>query len=452
MDVFCEIPCLTEQTKRLEGAFIQKKWFKSADRRIIGQYLQKFMDYNARPFQFLGVQPRVVGTDYRIALTFRTSSYVGAVPLRAADTGRQIGDFVVVPRFAGGDRFEDYIGIIQLVDKDISPQFMDSLPLVSGRNYRPPLYLEAVKFIALLEKVARKPWQKFDNREMSSHQPIGQVNWKKYIENAYKADQRLRFPVRKNVLSEFHSDYAALVHVFEICKNELRSAHTPSSIKSMVRDKLRILEERLSQHRPQAMWHIPMRSLDRPIVKTCKAQANRILDFHLVKSTAWRVDFSEVFEVFTQYIFRRVAEEIGGRLQLNPQFHTDGGPRYAWQLQHIEPDAVFQRGEVTFFIDAKYKSHLYNSHSNSERLKNDHRHDLHQIMAYSSFSQTKVKVGCLCYPSSRATLNSTQYINPFNGAKTTILILGIPLKTTSVTEVKTLLIAALRQTEKHISG
>ena len=33
LDVFCEIPCLTEQSRQLSGIVLQKKWFKSADKR-----------------------------------------------------------------------------------------------------------------------------------------------------------------------------------------------------------------------------------------------------------------------------------------------------------------------------------------------------------------------------------------------------------------------------------
>ncbi len=46
LDVFCEVPCLTEFSNKLNGMSLQKKWFKKADKRIIGQYLQKFIQYN----------------------------------------------------------------------------------------------------------------------------------------------------------------------------------------------------------------------------------------------------------------------------------------------------------------------------------------------------------------------------------------------------------------------
>ena len=63
LDVFCEVPCLTEQSRQLSGIALQKKWFKSADKRIIGQYLQKFIDYNSSQFKFIGVQPFIIGSD-----------------------------------------------------------------------------------------------------------------------------------------------------------------------------------------------------------------------------------------------------------------------------------------------------------------------------------------------------------------------------------------------------
>lgn len=176
LDVFCEIPCLTEQSKQLSGIVLQKKWFKSADKRIIGQYLQKFIDYNSDQFKFLGVNPYIIGTDQNTSIAFRSSSFIGSIPLRASDTGKQIGDFVVMPRFIGRDRFEDYIEILNLLGTEISPEAIDSLPLASGKNFRPPLYLEAVKFIASLEKLAMRSWRKFDNVEKVLNQPTGQIN------------------------------------------------------------------------------------------------------------------------------------------------------------------------------------------------------------------------------------------------------------------------------------
>lgn len=450
LDVFCEIPCLTEKSGQLDGIALQKKWFKSADKRAIGQCLQKFINYNSEQFKFLGVQPYIIGSDQSTALLFRSSGFIGSIPLRASDTGKQIGDFVVMPRFTGRDRFEDYIEILNLLGAEISPEVIDSLPLASGKNFRPPLYLEAVKFISSLEALTMRPWRKFDNIERVSNQPMGQVNWTKYINAEYKVEDRLRFPARINVLSEFHSEYAEIRCVFDICKSELLSANTPQRIKTTFRNKLSFLEERLYHHKPKPTKKIIMRFSDSPLVKNCKEQANKILNFNLIDSTAWRVDFSDVFEKFIQHIFKGVGKETGGRLYSNFKFHSRTTKRYSWELKHIEPDAIFQKENVLVFIDAKYKSNLYNKFGQSEVLKEDHRRDLHQILAYSSFSKTDFKYGFLCYPSNQIEIKSVQFKNGINNVTNTILILGVPLKKESIVETKRLLTNKITEIEeKH---
>ncbi len=448
LDVFCEVPCLTEQSKQLSGIALQKKWFKSADKRIIGQYLQKFIDYNSSHFKFIGVQPIIIGSDQNTSLTFRSSCFIGTIPLRASDTGKQIGDFVVMPRFTGNDRFEDYIEILNLLGTEISPEVIDSMPLASGKNFRPPLYLEAVKFIASLELLLTKPWRKFDNIEKISNQPSGQINWNKYINNKFKIENRIKFPTRKNILSEFHSEYAEIRYVFDICKNELISSNTPQRIKNTIRAKLSFIEEKLYHHKPKATNNIVTKSSDSPTVKTCKGQANKILKFNLIDSTAWRVDFSDVFEKFVQYIFKGVAKETGGKLFANFKFHSRTSKHYTWELKHIEPDAIYQKENLLIFIDAKYKSNLYNKFDKSETLKEDHRHDLHQIMAYTSFSKTDFKYGFLCYPSDQLELKKIKYNNRINEVSNTILVMGIPLKKDSINEAKRLLTNEVIELEK----
>jgi hypothetical protein len=445
LDVFCEIPCLTERSNQLSGKALQKKWFTAADKRIIGQYLQKFINYNAELFKFIGVQPIIIGTDQNSSLVFRSSSYIGTIPLRASDTGKQIGDFVVIPRFTGRDKFEDYIEILDLLGTEISPDVMDSLPLVSGKNFRPPLYLEAVKFISSLEDLMMKPWRKFDNVERTSHQPSGQINWNKYISTEYKVENRLKFPVRKNILSEFHTEYSEVRYVFDICKDELLSNNTPQRIKNAVRPRLNFIEGKLYLHKPRKTNNILIKSSDSPVISACKLQSNKILNFQLVDSTAWRVDFSDVFEKFIQYIFKQVAKKTGGKLFSNFKFHARTSKQHSWELKHIEPDAIYQKENFLVFIDAKYKSNLYNKFDNSEIFKEDYRHDLHQIMAYSSFSKTELKHGFLCYPSDKIEIKTTKYRNGINAVTNSIIILGLPLKKASINDAIKILISTLNE-------
>lgn len=88
-------------------------------------------------------------------------------------------------------------------------------------------------------------------------------------------------------------------------------------------------------------------------------------NFNLVYSTAWRVDFSDVFELFVQHIFKAVAKETGGKLFANFKFHSRTSKHYLWELKHIEPDSIYQKENLLVFITAKYKSNLYNKFDNS---------------------------------------------------------------------------------------
>jgi len=448
MDVFLEVPCLIEKSKSLNGLVLQKKWFKKADKRIIGQYLQKFINYNSELFSFLGVQPVITGTDQNISLFFRTSNFIGSIPLRSSDTGKQIGDFVVTPRFSGQNRYEDYIEILNLLDSQISPDVIDSLPLVSGKNFRPPLYLEAVKYINLIEELTKKSWRKFDNIEKNLNNPSGQVNWYKYALNEAKVENKTKFPSRINVLNQFHTEYSELRYVFDLCVKEINSQNTPLKTKTTIKPKIISLEDKLYSHKPKITKQIVIRYTDTPLVKECKQIANKILSNNLSISTAWRVDFSEVFERFIQYIFEEVSKEIGGKLFNNFRFQSKATKKFTWQLHYLEPDAIYQKDDITIFIDAKYKSNMYNKFDKSIKLKEDHRHDLHQILAYSSFEKFSSKNSFICYPSNNIEIEVISYQNHINETTNTIYLCGIKFQIEGIKEAKNKLIEIINKIEQ----
>lgn len=437
-NVFYQIPCLTDEVRLLSGLAIRKKWFKSADKRIIGQYLQKFIHYNKNSFDFLGVHPHLIGSDKDISIGFQSSEFVGAIPLRAPDTGKQIGDFIVVPRFAGRNKFEAYVEIIKALKTEIEPEIIDSLPLASGNFFNPPKYLEAIKFISTLERLIDASWVKFKTTERIINKPDGQVKWNKYFNNLYKVENTSRFSVRKNHLTELHSEFSEIRFVFDLCKRELLSPTTPIRVKHSTKNKLQILEKKLHHHKPKVTKHIFVRHSDSPNIQQIKNQANQFLN-NTSKSTAWRVDFSNVFENFVQHIFKKVAAEKGAHIFSNYRITSETSKSFAWELKYLEPDIIYQKANFIAFIDAKYKSHLYNKFHKNEKLKEDYRHDLHQILAYSSFGNKKIESGLLCFPSNKIEVKERLYLNNINGSGTIVYIVGIPLNKNAIHEVKELI-------------
>ena len=97
-----------------------------------------------------------------------------------------------------------------------------------------------------------------------------------------------------------------------------------------------------------------------------------------------------------------------------------------WGLKYLEPDMIVKCGTSYFMADAKYKAHYYAFGQNSEILKETHRADLHQLLAYCSFSPEKNKIGVLFYPSSRPSCRKINYLEQLGGINNTVYLYGIP--------------------------
>jgi len=432
---FFEIPCLSEHSRKLSVSELYECWEKKFDKRNIAQYVQRFIAINSASFDFIGVTPCVSGYEQDIGISFKSSSFIGSVPLISPATGKQSGDFVVKPKFIGQDSFSEYSNLLDLMEEETLIEFLnDGLYLSSGHNYRPPLYLEAIKFIESIEALLKTNWLKFNSIQIESNQPDGNVDWNRYINSLHKVDKQLSFLVNKNVLSKDHPEFRQVRYVYDVCKNEIFSVRTPVEVKRTFVSRCAIIDEKLYWIRPQPTDSLRIRVYDPNPVNNCKVIANRVLNFNISNCPGWRIDFSLVFERFVQFVFLQLKKEIGGRLINNPKFYHTKRSNLSWSLKYLEPDLLFEYEETMYFIDAKYKSNLYNINSASLDLKEDHRRDLHQILAYSSFGNSKNKCVFLCYPSNAFIFNELTYSNQTNSVSNKIIILGIPLKKELVPE------------------
>jgi hypothetical protein len=433
IDVFTEIPCLTEKSSVLQGQSVLRKWFKSADRRYSIQYMQQFLSMNAKEFEFLKISPAIVGSEKDAGLIFRTEEYIGAIPLRAPDTGKQIGDFVVTPRYKNNNQYDDYIEILNLLDHKIEPETKFSLPLVSGRNFRPPLYLEATKYLISLEKLAKRNWKKFTSEEKVYRAPVGAVNWNRYLLLSGRVENRIKYPTMISYLTVNHSEYAQLKYVYLLAKEVLLSSSTPVQLRNKFKSTISILDSRFTTIDTLYTSKLEFRQSDPPLVQVCKTQANMLLCKGSNDHISWRVDYSKVFECFIQHIIEKAAHETGGRILPNFRIPGFSSKNYPWTLRYLEPDVVYVKNSLEVMIDAKYKSNLI-YHSTSDYLINDHRADLHQILGYSSFSNNVTKCSILCYPANDIEIEEIKYLNRLNRVENTVYIFGVPLSVITLSE------------------
>jgi len=240
--------------------------------------------------------------------------------------------------------------------------------------------------------------------------------------------------------------------VYELALAEIVAPVTPSRIKATASATISYLDERLSDMLAVKTRTMQIRLSDPPAVKSIKEAANRILQKDVQRGKAWRVDFSEVFERFVQHIFEQVSKEIGGVLLENVRFRTHGEHLPVWTLSHLEPDAVLRKNGQLFFVDAKYKAHLLNRTSDSEYLKEEHRHDLHQVMAYSSFDTAERKHAFLVYPSSSPSLEAMDFGSPFSRGETKVGMVGVPLDVSYIEAAKRLILQAITADVRYLAA
>ena len=122
---------------------------------------------------------------------------------------------------------------------------------------------------------------------------------------------------------------------------------------------------------------------------------------------SWRLPMSELFERWVEMIVRKWAHDFGGTISTA----REGNARFPiyWELsgrgslRDLAPDFIVQAGDSTYVFDAKYKNHLEEPDDQrwrelSDELRSEHRHDLHQALAYASLFDTPRVVTSLVYP------------------------------------------------------
>ena len=351
MDIFIKMPCLTGRSASLSGLEMRKKWFKGSDQREIGSHIPKFLNINKKSFEFLGISGEIEESGARIAISFKTSKYIGTIPLLEPAQCTQIGDFVVEPRFVNGNDFSVIADIIQTIKVDLNVEYYFGLQLASGRVLEPPLFLKAMKFIEIFSKVVRSNWIKFGKETKYHDTPRGNVNWNNYFINEFRVENKFRFLCTKSIHTINHLEFGQMKYVFNLCKAELSSISTPTNIKLALKDEVAYIEKHLEFIDNLNVNSFVIRQSDTKLVKECKKHANMIINNKFEESLGWRVDFSELFEKFVQHIFEKVGQYFGGRVHKNIRFPELKRDNLSWRLSSLSPDLLLERDCPEFCVN-----------------------------------------------------------------------------------------------------
>ncbi len=422
-------PLSTLSTYIISFEEVNKKW--KCDKRYPESAIQKFIRLNTKSLNFLGINVEGIFHNGKYALQLTTSNYVGCIPTYSPTNGKSNGDLVVTSRFN-----EDISELLSVINDTILPEFNSELQLSSNEIVKPPLYFECANFIDKYIEARNKGWRKFTNVTKTQKFPTSSTLWDKYAFTSINPSRALEFQNKCNVLSNDHLEWHELNYVLSIAINELKSPRTPLRSRMAYSDKINKLDNHFLKTSKPTANKIQIHMADPYIIKELKTIANVILGDSLSRMYSWRLDFSVFFERYVQFLLQSVAQTKGAYEINNPHYGIYSSQKPEWCLHYLEPDIVIQRGSEQYVVDAKYKSHMYNTHNNTEKLKEAFRTDLHQILAYCSLNCMTEKKALLIYPASQLIVTPLNIKSHLNGLNNIVTLIGIPLLKSKIESIK----------------
>lgn len=393
--------------------------------------LQRFLVLNHRALDFLNVKAEIEMRGNIPHLTITTSEFAGSVPILSPNDGKTCGDLCIGGRFG-----EDVSELLSVLGETLLPHYNDSLPALTSSMLEPPLYFECCNFIDKWFYLEHSRWHKFDVKEQIRPYPTNGTRWDIYSMKSYEPNNTFRYPSRNSQIKPFHKEFCQLLSVLFFCFKEIKKPQTPMRSRVTYSYKISRLQAKydktLSVAPPE---EFVIHASDPIAVKEAKNIANIILQNKRTNKRAWRIDYSEFFEKYVQYLFGEVAKKTMAKAINNPHYAVTGS-RPTWALHYLEPDLILQKEDEQYVIDAKYKSHVFNWNDYSDDLRDTFRHDFHQIMAYCSFNSMQTKKAMLVYPFSDFVYHKIKVKSPLSHTDSQLYFVGIPLEKKKMEDAK----------------
>jgi hypothetical protein len=122
---------------------------------------------------------------------------------------------------------------------------------------------------------------------------------------------------------------------------------------------------------------------------------------------AWSLPLDRLWEAYVEGVVRRETAQVGGEVRVGrlrqTVFPLEWSDPVHRSLGHLVPDIVVRRGRSVQIVDAKYKAHLAELneagwHRFAEESREQHRADLHQVLAYAALYDAEEVTATMVYP------------------------------------------------------
>jgi McrBC 5-methylcytosine restriction system component len=342
-----------------------------------------------------------------------TNTTIGAVPLLSPKTGRPDLGLIIHPRFQWSSAGEMLAGMGFRIVPDLLP--LPDLPQ-SDRNI--PSWVLSSIVLARIRKLLDSLQRRFVLIDEDRNAPVGAVKWEQYIRARFPHGRALSIPCiypdlrnDEEIRSAIH--WAILIH--------RRALLGQMSAGIVVHKLLQLCDNLLSKVRgtqPRLPAGNFRKSIQRSsLVTKVFKEGLQAIDWTVderglagvseLAGLSWRMSMDAFFEAWVEAIADHASKRVGATLTVGRRNETrvplDWSPPSLGSQRSLLPDVVIKRDDVVVVIDAKYKRHANEIersgwHNVTESVREQHRADVLQALAYSTLFEAPRVVACLAYP------------------------------------------------------
>ena len=410
-----------------------------------GGQADAFLRFNEAAFRELSLEPALNAGREGPALHLIPAGRAGAIPLRSPQTGQVVAGVVVKPRFG----WSGVGSVLGEIGWHAAPRFCE-LPLVPGSGREVPPWVIAGPVISRLSEMLAGLRRGYEEQEAVLTKPRGRILWQAFSK-CLAAGRWQAIPCR---FSELGRDSRLRSHVrwaLETVDLGLRTVAASDRVAGALRNLIGILLDGLEDVapvRPSASLTNVAGTLDSGVLTRGLEALGWVADERglgggrELDGMAWTLELDRLWESYVETLLSRECAMSGesilvGRKGQNsfPIMWDRGGST----LRQLVPDFVLRRGQTLRIVDAKYKAHFAEIDESgwrrlSDEIRDAHRADVHQVLAYAALYEAKEIQVELVYPLRRSTFDALHargldvaQARLFHGARNLFLRLrGVP--------------------------
>lgn len=370
--------------------------------------------YNRNVLNMFSINPSISYSGLEVLIKFHTSLKIGAFSLISPTTGKPDYGFVIKPRFG----WKGLGPILSNMGWKVIPKPLTSLHLLPRSDRKIPSWVLSSIILFRIRYLLDNLTRRFNTIEEDLTTPRGRIEWNKYIYKNISCAKYIDLPC---CFSELQNDIDLKSAIHYTLKKHLRSLEGQKTAGLVVLKLIDVCQDLLlkvkdvfplipSSNLFKKWLKIPMKNqilLDGLQAIEWTVEDKGFAGLSDLSGLPWILSMEEFFEAWLETIVKNLSYKIGGMVSTGRERQTinpiSWDPPFTGSQHYLLPDIILEKKDEVIIFDAKYKEHFEEMYFKSwynvaNKVKEHHRNDLLQILAYSTLFNNKKITVCLTYP------------------------------------------------------